>query len=159
MNFKPFDTAELESYAAEAKAKWGKTDAYKEYEQKAAGQSKAQQKNDGEALMAKFAEVGALRHLHLEGKGGKIGIEGNIGQTATVLEDVTDRSGLVKLRGEHWTARAELAGQTFAVGDLVTVMGEQGAAAISVDELAEKADTLPYEMLVGFGQRLPRVYR
>ena len=63
MNFKPFDTAELESYAAEAKAKWGKTDAYKEYEQKAAGQSKAQQKNDGEALMAKFAEVGALRHL------------------------------------------------------------------------------------------------
>ena len=63
MNFKPFDTAELDAYTAEAKAKWGKTDAYKEYEQKAAGQSKVQQKNDGEALMAKFAEVGALRHL------------------------------------------------------------------------------------------------
>ena len=63
MNFKPFDTTELDAYTAEAKAKWGKTDAYKEYEQKAAGQSKVQQKNDGEALMAKFAEIGTLRHL------------------------------------------------------------------------------------------------
>ena len=63
MNFKPFDTTELDAYTAEAKAKWGKTDAYKEYEQKAAGQSKAQQKNDSEALMAKFAEIGTLRHL------------------------------------------------------------------------------------------------
>jgi membrane protein implicated in regulation of membrane protease activity len=72
----------------------------------------------------------ALRHLHLEGKGGAIGIEGNIGQTATVLQDVTDRSGLVKLRGEHWTARSELAGQTFAVGDLVTVVKIDGATAV-----------------------------
>ena len=63
MNFKPFDTAELDAYTAEAKAKWGKTDAYKEYEQKAAGQSKALQKNDGKALMAKFAGIGTLRHL------------------------------------------------------------------------------------------------
>ena len=63
MNFKPFDTAELETYAAEAKAKWGKTDAYKEYEQKAAGQSKEKQANDSNALMEQFARIGALRHL------------------------------------------------------------------------------------------------
>lgn len=63
MNFKPFDTAELDSYAAEAKAKWGKTDAYREFEQKTADQSKEQQKSDGDALMAKFAEIGTLRHL------------------------------------------------------------------------------------------------
>ncbi|GAA5168496.1 NfeD family protein [Ornithinimicrobium tianjinense] len=72
----------------------------------------------------------ALRHLRVEGKGGVIGIQGNIGQTATVLEEVTDRSGLVKLRGEPWTARAELAGQRFAVGDLVTVVKIDGATAV-----------------------------
>ena len=63
MNFKPFDTSEQDNYAAEAKAKWGKTDAYNEFEQTAAGQSKQQQKYAGDALMAKFAEIGTLRHL------------------------------------------------------------------------------------------------
>lgn len=63
MNFKPFDTAELDSYAAEAKARWGKTDAYREYEHKTAGQGKQDQQQDGDALMALFAELGALRHL------------------------------------------------------------------------------------------------
>lgn len=63
MNFKPFDTTELETYAAEAKAKWGKTDAYQEFEKKAAGQTKEKQKLDGDALMAKFAEIGKLRDL------------------------------------------------------------------------------------------------
>ncbi|WP_298890656.1 NfeD family protein [uncultured Serinicoccus sp.] len=72
----------------------------------------------------------ALRHLRLEGKGGKILMEGNIGQTATVLEPVSDRDGLVKLRGENWTARAELEGQTFAEGDLVTVVRIDGATAV-----------------------------
>lgn len=63
MNFKPFDTTEIENYTAETKTKWGKTGAYKEFEQKTAGQSKEQQKNDGDALMALFAEVGNFRHL------------------------------------------------------------------------------------------------
>ena len=45
------------------------------------------------------------------------------------------------------------------VGDHVIVVGEQGAAAITVDELAEKAGTIPYEILTGFSQRLAKVYR
>lgn len=57
MNFKPFDTAKMDQYAAEAKKKWGSTDAYKEYEKKAPKQ------DAGEALMARFAEVGKIRHL------------------------------------------------------------------------------------------------
>ncbi len=72
----------------------------------------------------------ALRYVRLEGRGGPMNVEGNIGQTATVLQEVTDRSGLVKLRGEEWTARAELAGQTLAVGDLVTVVKIDGATAV-----------------------------
>ena len=56
MNFKPFDTTKMDAYAAEAKAKWGKTEAYKEYEKKSASTAP-------DALMALFAEIGKLRHL------------------------------------------------------------------------------------------------
>ena len=51
-----FDNSKLEQYKAEAKEKWGKTDAYKEYEQRG--------KNDqNDAMMAIFAEVGQVLHL------------------------------------------------------------------------------------------------
>ena len=63
MDFTPFDTTELDRYAAEAKAKWGKTDAYREYEQKTAGQTKDAQKAAGDGLMDIFRELGAVRHL------------------------------------------------------------------------------------------------
>ena len=59
MNFKPFDKTELDTYAAEAKAKWGKTEAYQEYEKKSSGKDA----QNGDALMAIFAEIGAVRHL------------------------------------------------------------------------------------------------
>ena len=62
MDFTPFDRSELDEYAAQAKARWGKTDAYKEFEQKTAGQSPAQMQSDGDALMAIFAQFGAIRH-------------------------------------------------------------------------------------------------
>lgn len=45
-----------------------------------------------------------------------------------------------------------------AVGDEVTLMGQDGEARISVEELADKADTIPYEILTGIGPRLSRVY-
>ncbi len=63
MDFSAFDTTEMDRYAAEAKAKWGKTDAYKEFEQKTAGQSKEQLKTTGDGLMDIFVEIGAIRHL------------------------------------------------------------------------------------------------
>ena len=63
MNFKPFDKRDMDEYAAQAKAKWGKTDAYREFEQKTRGQSQAQLKSTGDVLMDIFAEFGAIRHL------------------------------------------------------------------------------------------------
>ena len=62
MDFSAYDTAELDRYAAQAKAKWGKTEAYKEFEEKTAGQSKAQLQQTGDALMDIFVEIGAVRH-------------------------------------------------------------------------------------------------
>ena len=66
MKFDAFDNSKIDAYAAEAKAKWGKTDAYKEFEEKTKGQSKEQQRADGDGLMAIFSEIGAIKHLSPE---------------------------------------------------------------------------------------------
>ena len=63
MDFSTFDTPEMDRYAAEVKEKWGKTDAYREFSQKASHQTKAQMDATGEALMGIFVEFGAIRHL------------------------------------------------------------------------------------------------
>ena len=61
MDFSAFDHSKQERYAAEAKRRWGNTDAYKEYEQKTAGQSSAQQQSASDGLMAIFTKMGAIR--------------------------------------------------------------------------------------------------
>ena len=63
MNFKSFDRTEIDQYAAQAKAKWGKTEAYREFEQKTRGQTPEQMTAAGDALMEIFARIGAIRHL------------------------------------------------------------------------------------------------
>jgi alanine racemase len=45
-----------------------------------------------------------------------------------------------------------------AVGDVVTLIGGDGAAAITVDEVARWAGTISYEILCGISKRVPRVY-
>jgi alanine racemase len=47
---------------------------------------------------------------------------------------------------------------TPAAGDEVVLIGEQGDASISLHELAEWADTIPYEILCGISKRVPRTY-
>ena len=66
MDFSTFDTTELDQYTAQAKAKWGKTKAWQEYEQKSAGQTAQQQQSTGNALMDIFARFGRIRHLSPE---------------------------------------------------------------------------------------------
>lgn len=63
MNFEVFDKSEIEHYKAEAKAKWGKTQAYQDYTQKSAAQSEDEQKEIANQLLGKFSELGSLRHL------------------------------------------------------------------------------------------------
>ena len=63
MDFTPFDRSKLDEYTAQAKAKWGKTEAYREFETKTAGQTAQQMDSTGEHLMDIFREFGTLRHL------------------------------------------------------------------------------------------------
>ena len=63
MDFTPYDRRKMDEYAAQAKAKWGKTEAYQEFEEKTAGQTKEQLASTGDKLMDIFREFGALRRL------------------------------------------------------------------------------------------------
>ena len=68
MSFKAFDRSEIEQYKAEAKAKWSNTQAYKDYEQKAAEQSDLKSDEIASQLMTMFAEIGTLRQLSSSAK-------------------------------------------------------------------------------------------
>jgi alanine racemase len=46
-----------------------------------------------------------------------------------------------------------------AVGDVATLLGRDGEAEILLDDVAELAGTISYEILTGFTTRLPRVHR
>ena len=61
MSFEAFDTRKIDEYAAQAKASWGKTEAYKEYEKKSAGRSKETQQKLNLEMMDIFAEFGKIK--------------------------------------------------------------------------------------------------
>lgn len=61
MDFKAFDKEKIENYAAEAKKKWGATDAYREFSEKTAGYSDGKLALLGGEMMELFREFGALR--------------------------------------------------------------------------------------------------
>ena len=44
------------------------------------------------------------------------------------------------------------------VGDSVVLIGEDGGENVTVAELAERAGTIPYEVLTGIGRRVTRTY-
>jgi len=66
MDFTAFDTEKMDQYASEAKEKWGKTEAYREFEKKISGQSKQDMADAGDKLMDIFRQLGRLRHLQPE---------------------------------------------------------------------------------------------
>ena len=61
MSFDAFDTAKLDEYAAKAKASWGETAAYKEFEKKTEGRSKEEDASLAGQMMGIFREFGAVK--------------------------------------------------------------------------------------------------
>jgi alanine racemase len=53
---------------------------------------------------------------------------------------------------------AEASGPPAKLGEEVVLIGEQGQEVITPQEMAEWAGTIPYEILTGIGERVPRVY-
>ena len=60
-------TGGSEAYEARAKALWGGTAAYREYEERTAGKSRDAARQAGEGLMEIFASFGALRETGASG--------------------------------------------------------------------------------------------
>ena len=61
MDFEPFDTRKIDEYAAQAKASWGKTPEYREYEEKAKGRTAEDNAMLHRQMMDLFSAFGALR--------------------------------------------------------------------------------------------------
>ena len=62
MSFSVFDTKKMDEYSAQAKAAWGKTAEYKEYEEKSKGRSKEKNKTISVDMMALMSRFGAVRY-------------------------------------------------------------------------------------------------
>ena len=63
MSFEAFDTRKIDEYAERAKASWGSTDAYKEYEKKSAGRTEETQQKLNVEMMNIFAEFGKIKDM------------------------------------------------------------------------------------------------
>ena len=63
----------------------------------------------------------------------RTGTHALIGREVLVLERVDQDRGLVKLEGEHWTARSFVEGQVFEPGQRVSVVEIRGATALVTD--------------------------
>ena len=61
LKFDAFDTKKIDEYAAQAKASWGNTPAYKEFEEKSKGRTKEQDRDISRGMMDIFAKFGAIR--------------------------------------------------------------------------------------------------
>ena len=61
MDFNGFDSKKLDDYSTQAKALYGKTDAYKEFEQKSKNRTKEQTQVLGEQVMDFFVRLGKMR--------------------------------------------------------------------------------------------------
>ena len=63
MDFSAFDTKKMDEYADQAKENWGKTEAYKEFEEKSKDWTPESQKSTTAGLVAIFAEFGEMKEL------------------------------------------------------------------------------------------------
>ena len=68
LKFEAFDTSKIDEYAAQAKAYWGKTSAYKEFEEKSRGRTKEEDKKIYQGMIDIFGEFGQIRNTEPSSK-------------------------------------------------------------------------------------------
>lgn len=66
LEFENFKIGELDDYSAQAQALYGKTDAWRESQEKAKGRTKEQEGDLGRQTMAMFTKLGQMKHLSPE---------------------------------------------------------------------------------------------
>ena len=68
LKFEAFDTSKIDEYAAQAKAYWGKTPAYKEFEEKSRGRTIEEDKKIYQGMIDIFGEFGQIRNTEPSSK-------------------------------------------------------------------------------------------
>ena len=63
LKFQNWDPKKIDEYSAQAENLYGKTEAWKEYSEKASGRSKAQEQALGDGIMELFAKLGTMKDL------------------------------------------------------------------------------------------------
>lgn len=63
LDFTAFDTRKMDEYAKQAKASWGQTPEYREFEEKSKNRSKEDEQKISVKLMGIFAEFGKMKQL------------------------------------------------------------------------------------------------
>ena len=63
LKFKNWDPKKIDEYSAQAETLYGKTEAWKEYSEKAKGRSKGQEQALGAGIMELFTRLGAMKEL------------------------------------------------------------------------------------------------
>ena len=66
LKFKNWDPKKIDEYSAQAETLYGKTEAWKEYSEKAKSRSREQENALGEGLMELFAKLGTMKELSPE---------------------------------------------------------------------------------------------
>jgi membrane protein implicated in regulation of membrane protease activity len=83
-------------------------------------------------LMLAFVRPIARKHMYTA-PGLRTGTAALVGKTAVVLQQVDDRTGVVKLEGAEWTARTYVEGDVIEAGRKVHVVEIRGATALVSD--------------------------
>ena len=91
-----------------------------------------------------------------------------IGYADGVARRLSDRDGAVLVRGRRYPFAGtvtmdqiviDIGDDAVEVGDEVVLLGRQGDEEIGATEWADRLDTISYEVVCGFGPRLPRHFR
>ena len=128
MDFKAFDNVKIENYKAEAKKRWGGTEAYREYEAKTADYSGEKHKDLARDMMAIFKELGQ--------KTGKSPADIEVQKLVKKLQDF--------ITVNYYTCTKEILfglGQIYAAGgemtDNIDTAGGKGTAEFAARAIAE----------------------
>jgi alanine racemase len=92
-----------------------------------------------------------------------------LGYADGVTRSLSSRGGQVLIGGRRYPIAGTVTmdqvlidcgpGADVAVGDVVVLLGRQGAEEITAWEWAERTDTIAYEVVCGVSARVPRIYR
>ena len=128
MDFKAFDNAKIETYKAEAKRRWGDTEAYREYETKSADYSEEKQHVLTRDMMNIFKEFGNLTD--------KSPADAGVQELVKKLQDF--------ITANYYTCTKQILsglGQIYAAGgemtDNIDTAGGKGTAEFAAKAIAE----------------------